>query len=35
MIEYVIMALSLYTNPIKTITSYIIYNKIVYGKILF
>ena len=34
MIEYIIIALSLYTNPIKTISSYIIYNKIVYGKII-
>ena len=33
MIEYVIMALSLYNSPLTTITSYVIYNKLVYGKL--
>ena len=33
MIEYVILVLSLYNTPITTITSYVIYNKLMYGKL--
>ena len=33
MIEYVIIALSFYNSPITTLTSYVIYNKLVYGKL--
>ena len=33
MIEYIVMALSFYNSPITTLTSYVIYNKLMYGKL--
>ena len=33
MVEYVILVLSFYNSPITTLTSYVIYNKLVYGKL--